>query len=307
MAYLGVKDIHIVAGQTAFPARVALLIWARFALDRYPTSTKDGTDMPNAMQHLYVTAHGEYSEGPYLGEAAQIGFRFGFVPVLTSPAMGETFELPENGEPVPEFGTQAGTNGTLSKTWTARVGPTGSEENWGASEQAATGDIVHTLLVALKAYQNNDFRWTSVKQAPVDSLGKTIGTASTFTFTAPATGAGTAGLPAQCAVAVSSRANIVGRSGRGRFYVPALADTLLASDGSISGTPKGNMTTAFKAFIDSMQGVIGGLSLNRALYVVTSAGKATAVRPAEVRVGNLVDTIGTRRAQADETYQVLPL
>lgn len=260
-----------------------------------------------AMQHLYVTAHGFYHQGPYLGEYAQIGFRFAFVPVASSPVAGETFEIPENGDAVPEFGTYAGTNGTLSKTWTARVGPPGSLENWGEAEQAATGDAVHTLLTALKAYQNNNFRWTDVKQAPIDSLGKTIGTASTYEFTTVIQGSGTSSLPAQAAIAISSRANIVGRSGRGRFYLPALSDSSLASDGSISGTPSNAMLTATKDYIDDMQGVIGGLSLMRALYMVTSSGKATGVRPVEIRIGSLMDTIRSRRAQVEETYTVQTL
>lgn len=260
-----------------------------------------------AMQHLYVTAHGIYYQGPYEGEAAQIGFRFAFVPTATSPVAGETFTIPENGDAVPEFGTQAGTAGTLNKTWTARVGQAGSIENWGATEQAAMGDIVHTLLTALKAYQNNNFRWLEVKQAPIDTLGKTIGTASTYAFTTALQGVGTSSLPAQTALAVSSRANIVGRTGRGRFYVPALSDSLLASDGSVGGTPGNTILTATKTFIDSAQGVIGGLSLYRGLYMVTSGGKATGVRPVEIRVGNLMDTIRSRRAQVEESYTVQTL
>lgn len=254
------------------------------------------------MQHLYLTAHGEYHEGPYLGEAAQIGFRFAFVPVATSPTAGETFTIPSNGDAVPEFGTYAGTLGTLSKTWGARVGPPGSLENWGEGEQAAAGDAVHAFLSALKVYQNNSFKWKHVKQAPISALGKTIGTASTYDFTTDVTGTGTSALPAQSAIAVSTRANIVGRSGRGRFYVPALADTAIGPDGALNSQTLTAYTTATKDFIDAMQGVIGGLSLMRALYMVTSAGKATGVRPVEVRVGTLMDTIRSRRAQVDEGY-----
>lgn len=259
------------------------------------------------MQHLYVTAHGYYYQGPYEGETGQIGFRFAFVPVATSPVAGETFTVPENGDAVPEFGQQAGTNGTLNKTWTARVGQAGSIENWGGTEQAAMGDIVHTLLFALKAYQNNNWRWTSVKQAPIDALGKTIGTASTYDFTADIQGVSTSSMPAQMALAISSRANIVGRSGRGRYYVPALGDNILASDGSVGGTAGNTILTATKTFVDSAQGVIGGLSLYRALYMVTSGGKATGVRPVELRVGNLMDTIRSRRAQVEESYTVQTL
>ncbi len=259
------------------------------------------------MQHVYLTVHGEYKDGPYLGEAAQIGFRFAFAPVLTAPVMGETFDMAEHGDAVPAFGTLAGTSGTLTKAWTARVGPDGSGENWSDAEQVAAGEAAYALATALKAYENNNYHWTHVKQAPIDALGKTIGTGSTFTFTTKPTGAGTAALPAQSAVAVSTRANIVGRTGRGRFYVPALSDAILSNDGTISGTPAVNLKAAAKAYIDAMQGIGGTLSLWQPLNVITSAGKASAVRPVEVRIGDLVDTIRSRRAQVEETYTVLPL
>lgn len=260
-----------------------------------------------AMQHLYLTAQGSYVTGPYVGEAAQVGFRFAFAPVASSPVMGETFEMQENGDAVPDFGTQAGSTGTLTKTWTARLGAPGSLENWGGVEQAAAGDLVHALVTALQPLQNVNFKWESVKQAPISTLGKTIGTASTFTFTTPVAGGSTAALPAQSALAISSRANIVGRSGRGRFYVPALTTQLLDSTGEVDSVKATNALTATKTFIDGMQGIIGGLSVQRSIYSITSAGKATAVRPVELRIGHLVDTIRSRRAQVEEEYATLAL
>lgn len=263
--------------------------------------------MANDMHHLYLTCHGEYVSGPWEGETGQIGFRFGFFPVLEGPALGETVELPLNGEAVPEFGTADGDNGTLTKTWTARVGGIPSQENWGEAEQIEAAEIAYTLLTALKAYQASDFKWTSVKQAPIDSLGHTIGTASTYTFTSPLAGASASQLPAQCAIAISSRANIVGRGGRGRFYLPAVAQTGMTADGQLGSTAMNALTAAFKVFIDSMQGVVGGFDLMNAIYVVTSAGRDRAVRPAEVRCGSLIDTIRSRRAQVDESYVVVAL
>lgn len=260
-----------------------------------------------AMQHLYLTAVGEYDTGAFVGETAQIGFRFAFAPTVSSPVMGETFAMEENGDAVPDFGSLASTNGLLTKTWTARVGPVGSAQNWGDDEQAAAAEATRTLLNSFLSYQSDEFRWTVVHQAPIDSLGHTIGTASTWTMTAPLRGAATAPLPPQLAVAVSSRANIVGRTGRGRFYLPALGTTLIGADGYVPAAAKTALTASFKTYIDAMQGVLGGLTTHRAVYVITSSGKATAVRPSEVRVGSLVDTIRSRRAQIDEVYTSLNL
>lgn len=260
-----------------------------------------------ALQHVYLTAHGEYFSGPYLGEAAQIGFRFGFAPVASSPIMGERFVLDTHGEAVPDFGTETTTNGVLTKSWKARVGPVSSVENWGGDEQAAAAEATLILMVMLKAYQSSAFKWTTVKQAAIDATGKTIGTASTWKLNSPMAGAGSSMLPAQSALAISSRANIVGRAGRGRFYLPALATTAIGTDGTVSDTVREACNTQFKNYVDAMQGILGGLDTMRAVYVITSAGAATAVRPAEVRTGHLVDTIRSRRAQVEETYSTLPL
>lgn len=259
------------------------------------------------MQHVYATVHGSYNSGPYSGEAAQLGVRLSFVPKLSAPVQGETFTHILNGAAVPDFGTQAGTNGSLTKTWTARIGPAGSTENYNAAFQIAVAEQLRTFVNSLKAYNNSAFRWTHVKQAAIDSLGKTVGTASTYTFTSPIAGSGSSPFPAQLAVAITMRANIVGRSGRGRVYYPALAGALLGTDAALASTAGSTMRTAMKTLIDGIQGIPAVGDLNMPIVCVTSAGKATAVRPVEVRTGQLVDTIKSRRAQATEVYTTLAL
>lgn len=259
-----------------------------------------------AMQHVYMTAHGSFNSGPYLGESAQIGVRLAFAPKASAPVAGETFTLQTNGDATPLFGTQAGTNGSLAKTWEARVGSVGSPFTWGATEQIAAAEAFRTLLIALKAYQNSAFSWKTVKQAAIDATGHTIETQSVYTFTAAQAGSGTNPLPAQNALAVTLRANIMGRTGRGRYYLPAMA-TALTSDGTITTSATTAIRSATKTFIDSVQAIDSGNVLYMPIVTVTSAGKATGVRPVEVRTGQLIDTIKSRRAQADEVYTSLTL
>lgn len=259
-----------------------------------------------AMQHVYLTAHGSFNSGPYLGESAQFGVRLSFVPKGSAPLAGETFTLPINGDAVAEFGTQAGTNGNLSKTWTARVGETLSPFNWGATEQIAAAEATRTLLVALKAYQHSTFSWKSVKQACIDATGHTQQTQSIYTFSSPVAGSGSNALPAQVALAVTLRANIMGRTGRGRFYVPAMA-TALTAEGALGSTAGTAIRTATKTWVDSLQAIDSGNVLYMPLVTVTSAGKLQGVRPVEIRTGQLLDTIKSRRAQVDEVYTSLPL
>lgn len=261
--------------------------------------------MPD-MQHVYVTAHGEFTSAGWVGEKAQFGVRLVFAPVVSAPDMGSTFTPMLNGTPVPEFGTQAGTNGVLTKTWTARIGGAGSGENFDASQQIDAAEEVRTFLNAIKAYTYSGFRWTHVKLAAIDAAGKTVGTASTYTFNTAIAGTGSTLMGPQVALAVTMRANIVGRKGRGRFYLPALPQSLVSNDALATSTPRNLIVGATKTMIDGLQN-LPGLSLFTGVVVVTSAGADTAVRPVELRVGDRLDTIKSRRAQVEESYIDLPL
>lgn len=254
-----------------------------------------------AVSHIYVTVHGEFTSALWNTEKAQFGVRCVLAEAASAPVKGDTFTPQTNGDAVVIFGTASGTHGTLTKTWKCRVGGTGSLENFDATEQIDMAEDVWTFLNSLKAYFYSGFRFTHVKFAAIDSLGKTVGTAATYTFTTPLAGTGSSLMPPQLAYALSMRANIVGRSGRGRIYLPALSASCLTSDAVISGTVQTTMAAAFKTLIDNLQNV-SGWSTYLPIVVVTSAGAATAVRPVEVRLGNRFDTIKSRRQQVDETY-----
>lgn len=259
-----------------------------------------------AVSHIYVTAHGEYTSATWLQEHAQMGFRLAFASAVAAPSKGDTFEPQVNGDAVTTFGTQAGTHGTLTKTWKARVGPVGSVENFDATEQIDVAEDVWTLLNAIKTYQSSGYRWTHVKIAAIDATGHTVGTAATYTFTTPLAGGVASMLPPQLAFAVSVRANILGRSGRGRVYIPALAQTVLQTDGTIGNGSRDAFAGAMVSFVNNVQN-LGGWSTYLPILMVTSPGKATGVRPVEVRVGNRLDTIKSRRQQVDETYTATQL
>jgi hypothetical protein len=259
-----------------------------------------------ALQHVYLTAHGSFNTGPYLGEAAQFGLRLSFAPKASEPSLGETFAMQSNGDVSPLFGTQSGTHGALAKTWEARVGAVGSPFTWGPTEQIAAGEAVWTFLNAMKAYNHGNYSWKTVKQAAIDATGHTQGTQSIYTFTSPLVGSGSNALPAQVAMAITMRANIMGRTGRGRIYYPALS-TALTSDGSTGTTFATACRTNLKTLIDSLQAIDSGNIVYMPIVSITSAGKSTAVRPVEVRTGQLLDTVKSRRAQVDEVYTTLAL
>lgn len=258
------------------------------------------------LKHVYITAHGSYPSGSWLGESAQIGVRLAFAPTVAAPDMGAIWSPTDGGEITPDYGSQTGTHGTLAKTWTARIGPTGSVENADAGWQIDCAEDFWTFLNTIKTNQYGGFRWTHVKVSAVDSTGATPVVSSVYTFSTSLAGGGTNGLPPQVAMALSTRANLVGRRGRGRVYIPALSTTVLSSDGTISTTPATTFRTAFKDLIDDLQ-ASPGLEHFIPLVSIMSADSPTVVRPVEIRTGSRLDTIQSRRRQVSEVYTTTAL
>lgn len=94
-------------------------------------------------------------------------------------------------------------------------------------------------------------------------------------------------LPFQCSVAVSTRSDLATRSGRGRFYLPALAEGNTAS-GRLSSTAQAAIVTAANQFFSSLD--TGGLNpvlLNRTTLVQTPI--------TQFDVGDIIDTQRRRR------------
>lgn len=270
-----------------------------------------------ALQHIYVTAHGSFDSGPWVGESAQFGLRLSIAEASAQPAKGERFAMPLNGDVQIDQGVEAGTNGTLTRTWTARRGPVGTPENCDAGFQIDCAEDVRTFLNSCRTLVGPQFSWKAVKLAPIGLVsvtkngvttieGRNLAASSVYTFTTPMTGTGTYLMPPQCAMAISMRANIIGRRGRGRIYLPALAQTSVSTDGTLSTTHTSTARTAFKTLIEALQQLPGSPDYTP-LVVITSAGQTDAIRPVEVRTGNRFDTIRSRREQVPESYTPLAL
>jgi len=258
------------------------------------------------LQHVYLTAHGSFTTGPWVGESAQFGIRLASVGVLNTPAKGTTFVLPIHGPVTVDQGQTAGTNGLLSRTWTARRGPVPSSENFDDAWQIDCAEDMRAFLYALRAYQAQSFSWSSVKLAPIGADGKTIGTSAVYALTVPIAGTQSNLLPPQVAMAITLRANILGRRGRGRIYLPALGQTDLDASGIVATATATAVRGAFVTLINALQN-LPGVPQVVPLVVVMSAGSVDGVRPTEVRTGQRFDTIRSRRAQVPETYTTTQL
>lgn len=265
------------------------------------------------IQHIYVTAHGRFKSGAWVGEQAQFGLRLVMLTPGARPAKGDQFEMPLNGDAVSDQGSSSGTNGALYRTWTGRIGGTGSTENFSPALQIEIAEDIRKFLEAIKATTSSAFEWFAVKMMPVAADGKVCTdqdgnrlASSIYQFTTPVAGSGTGLLPPQCSVAVSMRAPVLGRRGRGRIYLPALADNQCTSDG-VWATTGGSATVrpAFVTLINDLQDYPGADA--DPMVCITSPGKSTAFRPLEVRTGQRIDTVRSRREQVAETYTTTAL
>lgn len=258
--------------------------------------------------HIYLTAHGEFTSAPWVGEKAQIGIRLVTTDGADEPAKGSVFTPLENGDVVLDSGTQAGTNGTLTRTWTARLGPLASTDNANAEMQADLADDMWTFLNTIKARTASQFKWTHVKIAPILAGGAYGAPSAIYQFTTPLLGTGASSmLPPEVALACSFRAGIIGRRGRGRFYLPALdSGACLGGDGAVLPATRTALVAALGTLVTNLQDKPGVEEYGPTVAVL-SAGSTTAVRPSEVRVGQFFDAQRRRQHQVVEAYTTAAL
>lgn len=261
-----------------------------------------------ALQHVYLTAHGSYSAGHWLGETCQIGLRLAITDASDEPAKGASFTMGLSGDVVNDSGTTAGTNGTLTRTWAARLGPVGSTNDADAAWQIDLAEDFRPFLVAVAAKQAPNFRWTHVKIAPILAAGNYGNPAAIYQFTSPITGGASNAQAPEVSVALTLRAPVIGRRGRGRMYIPALgsATDLLASDGTVHATFASLLLTNAATLVTALENSPGTEDWGPTV-VVTSAGSSDAVRPSQLRVGNHFDVQRRRQQQIPETYTTTAL
>ena len=259
-----------------------------------------------ALQHVYLTIHGSWNSGPWVGEGAQFGLRLCTADTSSAPALGTIWTPETNGDAVVDSGTQSGANGILTKTWTARRGLPASTENFDAGMQIDMAEDMRTFVDVIKANMATNFRWTHVKVSPVSAAGKAIQSSSVYAFTTPIAGTGSGTLPPQIAMALSLRADIIGRRGRGRIYLPALVPAVNDTTGVVPTATQTVLRTAFKALVDNLQN-LPGTPQYIPIVSILSPGQATVVRPSQIRTGNRLDTIQSRRRQVAEVYATTAL
>ena len=272
--------------------------------------------MDNITQ-AYVTTHFDWSSGsPWYGEGWQIGMRLACVPKIGAPQVGESFELAASAtaegknvagsytSAVPGIGI-VDYQQTFSATWAYAP----QSFTLGLSELKAIAEAFCGYYNTLRSSFVSTTRLVSVKVAPITSSGAYAAGASEFRLRTPRLGNSVGQvMPPELSVAQSIGADVLGRRGRGRWFLGGLDVTALSSSGQVSPTLISSMNTAAKALVDAVQAVDNTIpSSGQLLATVTSAGAASGIRPSYVRVGNHADAQRRRQHQVIENYTVMSL
>ena len=262
--------------------------------------------------HLYMTLHGAYTTGEWAGETAQMGLRI-YPQHVAGGAFGPYIDFERAFDVTETFNSADGAIFSTAQNWIANA-TTAPASVIGLSQQEALAATMHTFANALKPLTTSQFSFQSIKLAPIypaetllGPVGKYAAPASVFTFKAPIAGgvAGTVNMPPQDAICLSLRSPVVGRSGRGRMYVPAMVQGS-CTNGLVASATRTSLVNAGKAFVNAVESLSFGADSSYRV-VVCSAGSSRGVPPREVRVGDEWDTQRRREAQRKENYTTLPL
>lgn len=107
--------------------------------------------------------------------------------------------------------------------------------------------------------------------------------------------------PPQAALAITLDTARRGPSGRGRFYLPMPVITLEPATLRLQNTPTAYLATKVADLLNAMNNQ-PGLDSSPTFGVVVASTKGFNTRVTRVRIGDVVDTIRSRRAQLREVY-----
>lgn len=171
-----------------------------------------------------------------------------------------------------------------------------------ADLKEAIDDHFPTLWTGWKPNQVNNLT-VSERELQIRDLatGALVGT---LPLDVPSPAAGTAEqfpLPPQCAAVMSLRSDTPGPSGRGRFYMAGLGNTMLTSLGRLTDAIRNDLVTDYVTYVNAVSAEILDLSLN-----VYSKTHGTSYQVTKIDMGNVIDTQRRRRSELVESrYSVV--
>lgn len=250
-------------------------------------------------QHLYLVVGGDYENAADSPEAWQFGVRL----ALVFGAIDPIGTFPANWTVTPD--SRQHTNGNWDTTTQFAVEGVG---DFTFDPQSYMEDYVQPSAEALWSTGtiSNQVKLTTLKLSPIGSNGKVV-QRRTVESVANTDIHGTTGgaiMPPQNSIAVSTRTNVIGPRGRGRFFLPPTASAVLTTYGRLTTAFQTDVVTNCVAFIEGLKfdGLLSGDAHVKA--VVTGSPWVNYGAITELRCGDVVDTQRRRRGQLVESYLV---
>jgi hypothetical protein len=207
--------------------------------------------------------------------------------------------------------TISGTCFGAAEEWSTGFFVGDEDDDATAPTQAFVDDVAtywQTFFTASNSKISNRYQTTEVKAALLNADGSTdIDSVVHHTYGTAISGVYTVNhnVPQASLVVTLTSANLRGLASKGRMYLPGYAPSI-GTDGKISGTDIGLVSTTFQTF---MNAVNGSFNIPGAV-ILASKGRPTAVPPLAgpsktvtgYKIGNVYDTQRRRRNQLVETY-----
>lgn len=257
---------------------------------------------------LYLSMHFDYGAASgWQGETAQMGLRLGMVPTIGAPDMGAIFTLPVASSVTK--GTVQGSDATwnYSCNWEAQWGENPDQATINLDQQADMATDCLTFWNSVRSLCSSGIRFTGVKIAPIQPDGTYSYGASEWRLKTPSAGSAASAWPPETSVAMTIMADVIGRRGRGRLFLPGLGGGMATSAGKVGSSTITTLTTNLKTLIDNLQNLSGTPQGYFPLVSVCSNNDATAIRPQTVRVGDHFDVQRRRQHQVPEAFTYLAL
>lgn len=221
--------------------------------------------MTYSTRHFLVTAHG------YFGNPAvdiwQVGFRFAPGGVHTDLEWDAAFAL---------------------------ISADDIRDAWG------------TFHIASGAARSNGCYFGGVKVSVINQDGHLYNSPKVSDLATPPAGYNSVVHPPQCADVVTLRTGATfGKAKSGRIYLPGPGVTLPPADQQVSSGPRGNILTAVKTALHSIEGEVTTIPVPVQLAVMSSLGSGTTRVVTQLEYGSVVDTQRRRRNQIPEARSTL--
>ena len=248
--------------------------------------------------HVQVTAIWD-TTGAWAGEMAQCSWRLAMVPKDMIPVKGQQFTPSVSNFSAAVAETGEDTNYRWARQWRAEWGA----DSWGHEMDLAIATAVGTYMSSSQSFISPYYRLNTIKTSLIKPDGRSAYGSNVYQRKSPIAGTSTVSTPPELSVATSLRAPVLGRRGRGRWYLPGAAfNATAATEGKVSSAFRDNLCTWGKALVGAFEAAGGAHVDFVPIVAIGSATSATFYRPSQIRAGDHYDVQRRRQHQVAEVY-----